>query len=69
MGPMQPMYPMFPNYPIYPAVTSKIIDTDNRKDKFLSNLDSDTRAYVLEHTENGCSTDDLRDCVKKLHGE
>jgi hypothetical protein len=63
------MFPMYPSYPLYPAVTSKIINTSSSRDEYLSSLDSDTRDYVQKHTESDCSTDDLRDCVKRLHGE
>ncbi len=45
-----------------------IFDSDQDRDSYLSSLDSDTRNYVLKHTEEFQSRQDILDCVKELHG-
>lgn len=35
---------------------------------YLNSLDSDTRAYVISHTDEFRSMGDIVDCVNRLHG-
>ncbi len=39
---------------------------DNERDDYLSSLDSDTRDYVLKHTDEFRSRQDIEDCINKL---
>jgi hypothetical protein len=36
---------------------------------YLSSLDSDTRDYVLNHTDEFCSRQDIEDCINDLHSK
>lgn len=38
-------------------------------DKFLNTLDSDTRDYVLKHTDDFRTRQDIIDCVNSLHSK
>lgn len=46
-----------------------IFFTPEDGDKFLSGLDSDTRSYVLNHTDEFRTIEDIRDCIDRLHKE
>ena len=41
---------------------------DNDQNNYLSGLDSDTRDYVLKHTDGFRTRQDVEDCVSELHG-
>ncbi|NLP33588.1 MAG: hypothetical protein GX359_00095 [Clostridiales bacterium] len=53
---------MFGNYTFAPGV----FPTREDSDSYLASLDSDTRAYVLEHTDEFRSKEDIIECVNKL---
>lgn len=58
---MEPYYN--PNYPfLFPGLS---FDNDP-KETYLSGLDSDTRDYVLKHTNEYASREDLEECVYRL---
>jgi len=42
--------------------------TVDERDSFLASLDSDTRDYVLKHTPEFRTKNDILECVAKLHG-
>lgn len=67
--PIIPMQPTVTNVPygnnIYFAT---IFTTKDEENDYLSNLDSDTRDYVLKHTDEFRSKADIIDCVNRLHG-
>lgn len=44
-----------------------IFFTPNDENDFLSSLDSDTRDYVLKHTDEFRTRDDINECISKLH--
>jgi hypothetical protein len=48
--------------------TPGIFDSDMDRDDFLSSLDSDTRDYVMKHTNDFRTRKDIIDCVNKLRG-
>ena len=56
-----PMY----NYIYYPI----FFETREDVDKFLTNYDSDTRAYVINHTDEYRTKRDIIDCVHRLRYE
>ena len=71
---MEPIYPIIAAVPIYygepasnfnafPAFYNEILDNG---DKILSNLDSDTRAYVKKHTSNDRTKQDIINCIQDL---
>jgi hypothetical protein len=58
-------YPAF--FPIYGySFAPGIFINDNDTDRYLSSLDSDTRDYVLKHTDEFRSRQDIENCVNKL---
>jgi hypothetical protein len=68
---MDPMQPFLNGQPIpftqsssifVPGVYANIHDGDD----YLASLDSDTRDYVLKHTDEPRSRQDIIDCVNKL---
>lgn len=69
MDPIVPLQTLVPtqNY-INFAFAPGIFPTKDEGEKFLNNLDSDTRAYVLKHTDEFRSKDDIIRCIDDLHG-
>ncbi len=65
--PAQPISNSVPtdNYLIYPSVFISL----NEKNDYLNSLDSDTRDYVLKHTDENRTRADIIDCINKLTGE
>jgi hypothetical protein len=58
--------PQFQPYGIfYPSHYDPVEDGD----KYLASLDSDTRDYVLKHTDEFRTKADIMDCIDKLHAE
>lgn len=53
------------NYIFYPA----FFETQEASNKYLSSLDSDTRAYVINHTDEYRTKRDIIDCVNRLRYE
>lgn len=39
----------------------------NNGTEYLDNLDSDTRDYVLKHTKDSRTRQDVIDCIYKMH--
>ncbi len=51
------------NYPLlFPSIFFHI----NDRETYLSGLDSDTRDYVIKHTTQDASREDLERCVSQL---
>lgn len=65
--------PIIQTNPSFQQIGSNIIAPgfyvtgDENKD-YLSTLDSDTRDYVLKHTDEFRTRQDILDCIDKLHG-
>lgn len=53
----------FPNF--YPG----IFESADEGNEFLNNLDSDTRDYVIKHTEEFRTRSDVINCINELHGK
>ncbi len=49
---------------VFPGITRP----EESKKQYLDTLDSDTRAYVMNHTDSECSRADLEACVNHLKG-
>ncbi len=47
---------------------ASIFANAQEQDDYLASLDSDTRDYVLKHTDDFRTKDDIIDCVNRLHG-
>lgn len=45
-----------------------IFFSEMEQNDYLASLDSDTRDYVLKHTDEFRSRQDIEDCVNELHG-
>ncbi|MFQ9509980.1 MAG: hypothetical protein ACLRZ7_03460 [Lachnospiraceae bacterium] len=60
---MDPFY-----YSTIPLFFPGIFTDGNDRDKYLDSLDSDTRDYVLHHTDAFSSRQELEDCVRALKG-
>jgi hypothetical protein len=68
--PILPIPPVVPtylgdpmnNFALYPA----FFETEEDSYNFLSSLDSDTRDYVINHTDDFRTKSDIIDCVYKL---
>lgn len=65
--PAQPVSTMqsFGGVPFFPGVFASLQEGD----EYLASLDSDTRDYVLKHTDEFRSRSDIIECVNRLHGE
>lgn len=59
----QPVPVLQPSGGFIPGIVANI---GNGED-YLASLDSDTRDYVLKHTSEPRSQQDIIDCVNKLH--
>jgi len=46
-----------------------IFFSESERNDYLASLDSDTRDYVIKHTDEYRSRQDIVDCVNRLHGE
>lgn len=66
---MDPNQQVFPFDNVFPALIPAIFNSVQDRDDYLSSLDSDTRDYVLKHTDEFSSKSDLMDCVNKLQGQ
>ncbi|MBH1942168.1 hypothetical protein I5677_14795 [Mobilitalea sibirica] len=44
-----------------------IFFTNDERDDYLSKLDSDTRDYVMKHTDSFRTRQDIEDCINSLH--
>jgi hypothetical protein len=68
-----------PNFPMQPILSSLpygnnlfiagIFSTPKDGDDYLNSLDSDTRDYVIKHSDEFRSRADIIDCVNRLHEE
>jgi hypothetical protein len=56
-----PMYPFTFGPGIFPTI--------EEGNDFLSSLDSDTRDYVIKHTDEFRSRADIEECIQKLQGK
>lgn len=55
--------------PIYPLFYPGIFNTEREGNDYLDSLDSDTREYVVNHTDEFSSREELLACVNRLRGE
>jgi hypothetical protein len=55
----------FGSIPFFPGVFASAQEGD----EYLASLDSDTRDYVLKHTDEFRSRSDIIECVNHLHGQ
>ena len=66
-----PIVPMQNAYDPLPFVNNiyaaSINSADEGSDKYLSSLDSDTKDYVLKHTDKARSKADVINCINELH--
>ena len=56
---------MYAAYTFAPGIFLTKEDSDN----FMASLDSDTRDYVIKHTDDFRSREDIMECINRLHGE
>jgi hypothetical protein len=72
MEPFTPIPPTSTNPSFQPTgafvFAQGIFNTDAEGNDFLSSLDSDTRDYVIKHTDEFRTRNDIFDCVNRLHG-
>lgn len=64
--------------PTQPVITSQpyisslyapdIFSSGDEENEYLASLDSDTREYVLRHSGEFSSKEDIFDCVNRMHG-
>lgn len=45
-----------------------IFKSPEEREEYLASLDSDTRDYVLKHTDEFSSKADISACINRLHG-
>ena len=63
-GPLtNPMLNPTTSFMFVPRETANVKDTED----YLTSLDSDTRDYVVKHTDEFRSIQDIKDCVYQLH--
>lgn len=55
--------------PFYPGFLVNSVIPLGDEEEYLASLDSDTRDYVIKHTEDLNSIDDIKECINKLHGD
>ncbi len=67
MDPQQTGGQPFPGYMPLAGFVPGIFGTYGDGDDLLSSLDSDTRAYVMNNTEEPRSRQDIEDCLRNLH--
>jgi hypothetical protein len=66
---IMPTQPILTSQPYMNSVYfARIFTSKDEEDEYLASLDSDTRDYVLKHTDDFSSKSDLIDCVNRLHG-
>lgn len=63
---MEPIMPIPTTQALYPLVFPGISASQQDREEYLNSLDSDTRDYVMKHTDESSSKEDLMDCVRKL---
>lgn len=70
---MDPMQGSIMNSSMLPisgfAFAPGIFASDHEGEDFLSSLDSDTRDYVIKHTDEFRTKQDIVDCINRLHGK
>lgn len=65
-----PMQPIFTSQPFGNNIfLASIFVNSEEQSEYLASLDSDTRDYVLKHTDEFRTKQDIIDCVDRLHGE
>lgn len=65
---MDPLLPFSSVRPLYPALFPGVFDSVQSETDYLSSLDSDTRDYVVKHTGEFSSRDEIIRCVNELQG-
>lgn len=65
---MDPLIPFSAVGPLYPALFPGVFDSVQAESDYLSSLDSDTRDYVVKHTGEFSSRDEITKCVNELQG-
>lgn len=70
---MDPLFPSNPSAAIIPVsnylFAPGIFYSDIDQNKYLSSLDSDTRDYVIKHTDEFRTRQDIDDCINRLHSK
>lgn len=70
MDPYSPMQPIFSSQPFGNNIFLASVFTNSEEEvDYLASLDSDTRDYVLKHTDLYRTKSDVIDCVNRLHGK
>lgn len=71
MDPIIPIPPTSssPSFQPYSVFVPGIFDPVEEGHNYLASLDSDTRDYVIKHTDEYRTKADIIDCVKRLHEE
>lgn len=68
-SPITPMQSIFTSQPFGNNIFLASVFTNiEEQNNYLASLDSDTRDYVLKHTDEFRSQKDIIDCVNRLHG-
>lgn len=72
---MDPLSSPIPTQPIITSQTygnnlfmASMFASSEEENDFLASLDSDTRDYVLKHTDEFRTKQDIIDCIDRLHG-
>jgi hypothetical protein len=60
---MNPMLQPTSSIMFAPGIVNKVFSADD----YLASLDSDTRDYVLKHTDESRTKEDIEDCIYRLH--
>lgn len=64
---MEPIIPIPTTQALYPLVFPPGLSASQQdREDYLNSLDSDTRDYVMKHTDQSSSKEDLMDCVRTL---
>lgn len=65
---MTPMQPVFSSQPFGNNIfLASVFTSIEEQEGYLNSLDSDTRDYVLKHTDEFRTKTDIHDCINRLH--
>lgn len=54
--------------PIHLYAYLMLLNASGSIERYLNNLDSDTRAYVMRNLDNSCTISDIEECIRELKG-
>lgn len=64
-----PIFPVFSSQPFGNNIfLASVFANSEEQSDYLASLDSDTRDYVMKHTDEFRSKQDIIDCIDRLHG-